>query len=163
MGVGRDIQSTIFRNGATGLKPAIPAGWSDLESAAEKAMSREAWAYVKGSAGNESTEAANWAPQASAPPSWPASLATASVEVGSTAACWVDSGACAASWATGGWDSSCANTGGGTSADASCAVSAGAAPGDAGGNPSPSTLADGGAAGANPRSPHPAGPSAATG
>ena len=59
MGVGRDIQSTIFRNGATGLKPAIPAGWSDLESAAKKAMSREAWAYVKGSAGNESTEAAN--------------------------------------------------------------------------------------------------------
>ena len=59
MGVGRDIQSTIFRNGSTGLKPAIPAGWSDLESAAKKAMSREAWAYVKGSAGNESTEAAN--------------------------------------------------------------------------------------------------------
>ena len=59
MGLGRDIQSTIFRNGSTGLKPAIPAGWSDLESAAKRAMSREAWAYVKGSAGNESTEAAN--------------------------------------------------------------------------------------------------------
>lgn len=59
MGFGRDIQSAIFRNGSTGLKPAIPAGWSDLESAANHAMSREAWAYVKGSAGNESTEAAN--------------------------------------------------------------------------------------------------------
>ena len=59
MGFGRDIQSAIFRNGSTGLKPAIPAGWSDLEGAAKKAMSREAWAYVKGSAGNESTEAAN--------------------------------------------------------------------------------------------------------
>jgi len=59
MGFGRDIQSAIFRNGSTGLKPAIPAGWSDLESAAKKAMSREAWAYVAGSAGNESTEAAN--------------------------------------------------------------------------------------------------------
>ena len=59
MGFGRDIQSAIFRNGSTGLKPAIPAGWSDLESAAKHAMSREAWAYVKGSAGNESTEAAN--------------------------------------------------------------------------------------------------------
>ena len=59
MGFGRDIQSAIFRNGSRGLKPAIPAGWSDLESAAKKAMSREAWAYVAGSAGNESTEAAN--------------------------------------------------------------------------------------------------------
>ena len=59
MGFGRDIQSTIFRNGSTGLKPAIPAGWSDLEGAAKRAMSREAWAYVKGSAGNESTERAN--------------------------------------------------------------------------------------------------------
>jgi len=59
MGFGRDIQSTVFRGGATGLKPAIPVGWDELTKAARRAMTKEAWAYVAGSAGNESTDAAN--------------------------------------------------------------------------------------------------------
>ena len=59
MGFSRDIQSTIFRNGSTGSRPAIPASWHDLTKSAKRAMSMEAWAYVAGSAGNESTEAAN--------------------------------------------------------------------------------------------------------
>jgi len=59
MGFGRGIQSTVFRGGATGLKPVIPVGWNDLAAAAQRAMTKEAWAYVAGSAGNESTEAAN--------------------------------------------------------------------------------------------------------
>ena len=58
-GFGRTTQSTIYRDGATGAMPAVPSNWSALERAAERAMSRRAWAYVAGSAGNESTAAAN--------------------------------------------------------------------------------------------------------
>ncbi|MCU1414875.1 MAG: lactate 2-monooxygenase [Microbacteriaceae bacterium] len=56
---GRTTQSAIYRDGATGRRPRIPSNWAALEVAAERAMSREAWAYVAGSAGNESTTAAN--------------------------------------------------------------------------------------------------------
>ncbi len=56
---GRDRQSSIYRDGATGRKPVVPIGWGDLEHRAERAMSDEAWAYVAGSSGAEETAAAN--------------------------------------------------------------------------------------------------------
>ncbi len=61
MGIGRDAQSTIYRDGASGRTPLVPTGWTALEAAARRSMSREAWAYVAGSAGTESTAAANHA------------------------------------------------------------------------------------------------------
>lgn len=56
---GRDTQSAIYRNGATGLLPVVPAEWHELEAAAQKSMSRVAWAYVAGSSGAEVTAANN--------------------------------------------------------------------------------------------------------
>ncbi len=58
-GFGRAVQSAIFRDGATGRKPTVPTSWPPLEAGAKRAMSREAWAYVAGSSGAESTTAAN--------------------------------------------------------------------------------------------------------
>jgi isopentenyl diphosphate isomerase/L-lactate dehydrogenase-like FMN-dependent dehydrogenase len=58
-GIGRDTQSGIYRNGALGRAPLVPAGWPALEEAARSAMSAEAWAYVAGSSGLEKTTAAN--------------------------------------------------------------------------------------------------------
>lgn len=58
-GAGRATQSTIFRQGVTGRLPRIPARWDDLVSRAERSMSPEAWAYVHGSAGLETTAEAN--------------------------------------------------------------------------------------------------------
>jgi lactate 2-monooxygenase len=52
---GRDTQSSIYRDGATGRAPVVPAGWRELERAAERAMSPAAWAYVAGSSGAEVT------------------------------------------------------------------------------------------------------------
>jgi len=60
-GLGRDTQSTIYRAGASGTKPRVPVGWNALERAAERAMSRDAWAYVGGSSGIERTVDANHA------------------------------------------------------------------------------------------------------
>ena len=59
MAVGRDTQSVIYRDGTTGRLPLVPTTWVELERRAKRAMSRRAWAYVAGSAGNESTTAAN--------------------------------------------------------------------------------------------------------
>lgn len=56
---GRDRQSSIYRDGASGRRPIVPVGWDDLERRAERAMSDEAWAYVAGSSGSEETAAAN--------------------------------------------------------------------------------------------------------
>ena len=56
---GRAAQSAIYRDGVTGRMPRVPVGWGDLESAARKRMSREAFAYVAGSAGLERTAGAN--------------------------------------------------------------------------------------------------------
>lgn len=56
---GRERQSAIYRDGATGRKPIVPVAWDDLERRAERAMSDEAWAYVAGSSGAEETAAAN--------------------------------------------------------------------------------------------------------
>lgn len=57
--IGRETQSGIFRNGALGRAPLVPAGWSALEAAASRVMSEDAWAYVAGSSGLEKTTAAN--------------------------------------------------------------------------------------------------------
>ena len=58
-GFGRRTQTSIFRAGASGAEPRIPTNWQALVSRAERAMSAEAWAYVHGSSGTESTAEAN--------------------------------------------------------------------------------------------------------
>lgn len=57
---GRARQSEIFRAGASGRRPSVPTSWGSLVAAAERAMSPDAWAYVAGSAGRESTAEANY-------------------------------------------------------------------------------------------------------
>ena len=57
--VGRRVQSAIYRAGALGRRPVVPAGWTALETAARRKLNAEAWAYVAGSAGLETTERAN--------------------------------------------------------------------------------------------------------
>jgi lactate 2-monooxygenase len=57
--IGRIAQSAIYRAGSFGRRPAVPTDGDRLESAAERAMSRRAFAYVAGSAGGESTARAN--------------------------------------------------------------------------------------------------------
>ncbi|MDO7881858.1 alpha-hydroxy-acid oxidizing protein [Salinibacterium soli] len=59
MNVGRDTQSAIYRAGAQGGMPVVPASWEALEAAAHRAMSPAAWAYVAGSSGAEVTAANN--------------------------------------------------------------------------------------------------------
>jgi len=59
MGFGRQTQSAIYRAGASGREPKIPTRWPDLQARAERAMSSEAWAYVHGSSGLETTAEAN--------------------------------------------------------------------------------------------------------
>jgi isopentenyl diphosphate isomerase/L-lactate dehydrogenase-like FMN-dependent dehydrogenase len=56
---GRDTQSAIYRDGATGRRPAVPVAWPELERAARRAMSPEGWAYIAGSSGAELTAANN--------------------------------------------------------------------------------------------------------
>ena len=58
-GIGRSTQSTIYRAGASGVRPAVPTRWPELVAAAERAMSADAWAYVAGSSGREGTADAN--------------------------------------------------------------------------------------------------------
>lgn len=57
---GRARQTEIFRAGASGARPPVPTSWPALVAAAERAMSPDAWAYVAGSAGRESTAEANY-------------------------------------------------------------------------------------------------------
>ena len=54
-GPGRVRQAAIFRAGARGHMPSIPTNGSALERRAKKAMSRTAWAYVAGVAGEGRT------------------------------------------------------------------------------------------------------------
>lgn len=58
-GFGRQTQSAIYRAGASGREPRIPVRWPELVARAERAMTPEAWAYVHGSSGLESTAEAN--------------------------------------------------------------------------------------------------------
>jgi lactate 2-monooxygenase len=57
--IGRDTQSAIYRGGAVGQLPVVPAGWDALEASARTAMSVDAFAYIAGSAGREATADAN--------------------------------------------------------------------------------------------------------
>ena len=59
VGMGREVQSRIYRNGVFGRRPSVPVEPAALEAAAERRMSREAWAYVAGSAGQQRTARAN--------------------------------------------------------------------------------------------------------
>ena len=54
-GPGRARQAAIFRAGARGRMPSIPTDAPTLERRAKKAMSRTAWAYVAGGAGEGRT------------------------------------------------------------------------------------------------------------
>jgi len=56
---GRQRQQTIYVAGVGGHRPAVPVAPAGLEQAAQGAMSTEAWAYVAGGAGRESTMDAN--------------------------------------------------------------------------------------------------------
>ena len=58
-GTGRHTQTEIFRAGASGIRQSVPTRRSSLVETAERAMSRDAWAYVNGSSGTESTADAN--------------------------------------------------------------------------------------------------------
>ncbi len=49
--IGRAVQARVYRAGALGRRPAVPVLPRRLEQAAQRAMSRRAWAYVAGSAG----------------------------------------------------------------------------------------------------------------
>ncbi len=56
---GREVQGRIYRAGVFGHRPAVPVEPAELERAAERAMSRQAWSYVAGSAGQQRTARAN--------------------------------------------------------------------------------------------------------
>ncbi len=57
--IGRKRQREIYLAGAAGHKPGVPVAWPELERAAQAAMTPEAWAYIAGGAGRESTLDAN--------------------------------------------------------------------------------------------------------
>lgn len=52
-------QKEIYLNGFAGRKPAVPISFAALEEAAKNKMSAQAYAYIAGGAGNESTLRAN--------------------------------------------------------------------------------------------------------
>jgi lactate 2-monooxygenase len=58
-GLGRTVQSAIYRAGALGHRPAVPTDGARLEAAAERVMSRRGFAYVAGAAGSEAAARAN--------------------------------------------------------------------------------------------------------
>jgi lactate 2-monooxygenase len=57
--VGRQRQRAIYIARIGGQRPVVPVAQAELEKAAQAAMSPEAWAYVAGGAGRESTMDAN--------------------------------------------------------------------------------------------------------
>ncbi|MHA3704176.1 alpha-hydroxy-acid oxidizing protein [Jatrophihabitans sp. YIM 134969] len=56
---GRRRQDAVYRAGIAGTRPKVPTSAVALEHAARRKLSRRAWAYLAGSAGAESTAAAN--------------------------------------------------------------------------------------------------------
>jgi lactate 2-monooxygenase len=59
IGPGRVRQAAIYRAGVSGEVPKVPTSFAELEKHARKAMSKRAWAYVFGGAGEGATMAAN--------------------------------------------------------------------------------------------------------
>jgi lactate 2-monooxygenase len=57
--IGLQRQMDIYLGGVSGIRPRVPLDLEELEAAAKRAMSKEAFAYVAGGAGNEDTLAAN--------------------------------------------------------------------------------------------------------
>ncbi|HEY7037085.1 MAG TPA: alpha-hydroxy-acid oxidizing protein, partial [Thermomicrobiales bacterium] len=57
--IGRQRQTEIFLRGLAGRRPAVPVDPLRLEAQARASMSREAFAYVAGGAGQERTMSAN--------------------------------------------------------------------------------------------------------
>src|SRR3954466_8517951 len=58
-GLGRTVQSAIYRAGAFGHRPRVPTDGTQLETAARRTMSKRGLAYVAGSAGSEAGAEAN--------------------------------------------------------------------------------------------------------
>jgi lactate 2-monooxygenase len=58
-GPGRTRQEAIYRAGVFGKRPRVPTSFAELERRARKVMSKRAWAYVYGGAGEGATMAAN--------------------------------------------------------------------------------------------------------
>ena len=58
-GPGRARQEQIYRAGVFGERPRVPTSFTVLERRARRKMSRRAWAYVHGGAGEGATMAAN--------------------------------------------------------------------------------------------------------
>ena len=56
---GRTRQSDVYMAGVRGRRPLIPFDFAKLEATARRKMTREAFAYVAGGAGLESTIVAN--------------------------------------------------------------------------------------------------------
>jgi isopentenyl diphosphate isomerase/L-lactate dehydrogenase-like FMN-dependent dehydrogenase len=59
IGYGRQRQADIYLAGVRGQKPRVPQGAAALEQQAERAMSKEGFAYIAGGAGLETTMKAN--------------------------------------------------------------------------------------------------------
>ncbi len=59
MAFGVQRQTAVYVDGVSGRKPRVPVDFHKLEAAAERAMSPEAFAYIAGGAGDESTVRAN--------------------------------------------------------------------------------------------------------
>lgn len=57
--IGRTVQSSIYRNGVYGHRPAVPTSPDALADAARRRMTRTGWSYVSGGAGAQRTVAAN--------------------------------------------------------------------------------------------------------
>ncbi len=57
--IGRQRQRDIYVAGVGGHRPTVPVAQEELANAAQAAMSAEAWAYIAGGAGRESTMDAN--------------------------------------------------------------------------------------------------------
>jgi isopentenyl diphosphate isomerase/L-lactate dehydrogenase-like FMN-dependent dehydrogenase len=56
-----ELQNGIYLQGLAGVIPALPLEFDTLEAAAREVMTGQAWAYVAGGAGRETTMAANLA------------------------------------------------------------------------------------------------------
>ncbi|MEO7236826.1 MAG: alpha-hydroxy-acid oxidizing protein [Lapillicoccus sp.] len=59
LGPGRARQNAVYRAGALGRRPRVPADPERLALAARRAMSKDAWAYVAGGAGTGATMRGN--------------------------------------------------------------------------------------------------------